>query len=416
MPNLARAVTLALVLMLLYAGSALAQDAPSYCENLTDDECALIESSQAAMQNVYSGNSEVQLSVLLTEIPEMPIQDFGFAYQQVSSFSMNEDASALVSELQGMSPMERQQMLMEPDALPEMLTELILGTSTAIDMAVAFSDEVAQVLSDESGLPVPTEMAFSLVLLDGILYVNLDALAEIVPELAIFSGWVGFEMEPLLAMAFQDTTALDMSDPNAQAMGNGLAAANFGASGPLVVSLNTVDPTESVTQFLDVERLEDDSIDGNDVAVFRTTFDFASFFASPIFYQLVEMAMQDESISGGAPADAETVEQTVAMAQVFGPMLLSNLNLELLEGVGLDDAYLYGTSFLLEWDLSNIVQLAGMAEGAGVELPPLDPNSQPFIGIESLSLNSGINEPVEIEAPEGAMVIPIEALMTLSEF
>lgn len=409
-----RVLSLALLLMVFSVGAAFAQDASAYCGELSDADCGLLDASQEAMQGVTSGSSELQFSLLLSEIPEVPLQEIGVAYSQQSAFTMSEDASALVSELQGISPLERQELLMDTEVLASIISELVLGTSSQVDMQLALSEEVADFLTQESGVVIPTELAFGFVLLDGVLYLNLDALAEVVPELAMFGGWLGFEVGPLLDMALQDGATNQMSDQDLQAAGNAFASANFGSSGPLAASLGMVDPTGMVTQFINIERVENEEVNGNELAVFRTTFDYATFFASPLFRDLVEAAMQDESMSGGAPADEASIDQVVGMAATFGPMLLSNLNLELVEGVGLDDNYLYATSFLLDWDLSNLVQMAGMAANFGVEVPPIDPELQPLIHVELLSLSQDINEEVGISVPEGATIVPIEALMSMS--
>lgn len=409
-----RVFTFALVFMALSAGAAFAQDASAYCGELADADCSILNASQSAMQEVSSGSSQLQFSLLLSDIPELPLQEVGVAYSQQSLFSMSEDASSLVSELQSITPLERQEMLMDPEVLASVVSQLVMGMSSQVDMQLALSEEVANFLAQESGIPVPTELAFGFVLLDGVLYLDLDSLAEVVPELSMFGGWLGFEVSPLLDMALQDGATSGLSDQDLQAAGNAFASANFGSSGPLVASLGVVDPTGMVTQFVNVERVEDEDLNGNELAVFRTTFDYTTFFASPLFRSLVEMAMQDESISGGAPVDEASIDQVTGMAATFGPMLLSNLNLELVEGIGMENGYLYATSFLLDWDLSNLVQMAGMAAGFGVDLPPIDPNAQPLIHVELLSLSDDINSDVDISVPEGATIVPIEALMSMS--
>lgn len=407
-----RVVTLVFVFMALGIGSAFAQDAGAYCGELADEDCSILDASQEAMRGVSSSNNEIQFSLLLNEVPELPLQNVGVAYAQQSSFALSEDASTLVRDLQSITPLERQELLMDTEVLTSIISQLTQGLSTQVTMQLALTPEVADFLSQESGVAIPTEMAFGFVLLDGVLYLDLDALAEVVPQLSIFSGWLGFEVAPLLDMALQDGSTDQMSAQDLQALGNALASANFSSSGPLVATLGTVDPSGTITQFLDIARVENEEVNGSELAVFRTTFDFATFFASPLFRDLLTVVMQDES--GGASVDEAEIDQMVSMAATFGPMLLSNLELELVEGIGVEDNYLYATSFVLDWDLSNLVQLAGMAAGFGVEVPPIDPDLQPLIQMELLSLSNGIEGDVEISVPEGAVVVPIETLMSMS--
>jgi len=406
------ALSLALVLTLCVAGPALAQEStPAYCSELGAEACELLDASHAAMQNITSGVTEIEFTLLFNEIPEAPLSEIGVGYFQRSLFSYDADVASLIAEMQEMTAQERQLMLSDPDELASVVMDLVQGIATDVQLTVILSQEVADRISQEAGMTIPQEIDFSFVLLDGILYFNLEALVDIIPELALLGGWVGIDLTPLLEMSLQDVATTELSEQDLQAIGNGFASVNFGSSGPLVASIHASDPTGLVSEFMRIERLEDDAINGNDVAVFRTTVDPVAFFSSPLYRNLLVALMSDETISGGLPVDQAGVDQIVSLSQVFGPMVMQSMNLELLEGIGLDDGYLYGSNFVLEWDLANLASLASMAGGA-IEI---DPEAEPFIGIELLTLNDDLNEEITISVPPGAIVLPIEALMSLAE-
>ena len=156
-------------------------------------------------------------------------------------------------------------------------------------------------------------------------------------------------------------------------------------------------------EFIEVERLADSS-DGN--AVFSTTFDFGRFIGSPIFAEL--LISQRETLNALMEMDLSEnqLNEALSLLPMFGPMLFTGLNFEIVQQIGLDDFYVYGSELTFHWDLSSLIAGASMA-GAGLDLPE---GIAPVINFDVTNNASDFNAVEAIEAPDGAMIIPREAI------
>lgn len=399
-------LSLALVLTLLLAGTAFAQtEPPVYCEDLSDSDCAVLTDSQAAMSTVTSGTSQTDLSILLRDIPEAPFEEIALDYTQDTTFSVDPSVFDTINELKAMNPRQIQQMMSNPETLYGLIGELVSSISTDVAMTLDLSGELAMALSEQSGVPLPENMEFHVVLVDGVIYANLDSLAAFAPEVAMLQGWVGVELQPLLDEASQSGVA-QMSNQEALEISTALGYVNTGASGPFLVSLATADPNGEYLQFVNTQRLDNETVGDTELAVFSSTFDYQTFFQSPIFRQLLAQVMEQQ---GTAMSDAE-LDQIIGMAQMFGPAVMTTLILEVREWIGVEDNYLYNTSAVFQWDLSSIAALAALG-GNAVPIPQLPPGAQPYIGFEVMTNSSDLNGEVSVAAPEGAMIIPTEVLL-----
>ena len=399
-------LSLAVVFSVLSAGTAFAQVAqPTYCQDLSASDCTLLTNSQAAMSKVTSGASQMDLSVLLRDIPTAPFKEIALDYAQETAFNVDQSVFDAIDELKAMHPRQLQQMVGNPQSLYGLISEMISGISTDVAMTLDLSSELAMMLSEESGVPLPENLQFHMMLNDGAIYADLDSLAVFAPEVSMLKGWMGVELQPLLDEAAKDTTS-QLSSQEALEMSTSLSYVNTGASGPFLVSLSAADPSGEYLQFVNIERLTDETVGGVQMAVFRSTFDYQTFFQSPIFRQLLKQVMENE---GAAVSDGE-LEQIAGMAQMFGPMVMTTLELEVREWIGVEDNYLYNTSAVFKWDLSNIAALAAFG-GDALPIPQLEAGARPYIGFELNSNSSDLNTDITVAVPEGAVIIPTEVLL-----
>ncbi|MEZ4664784.1 MAG: hypothetical protein R2911_45215 [Caldilineaceae bacterium] len=397
---------MALVLTLLCTGTTFAQaDQPAYCQDLSASDCTLLMDSQDAMSTVTSGASQMDLSILLRDIPEAPFQEIALDYSQDTVFSVDPAVFDAIDKLKAMPPRQLQQLVSNPQSLFGLIGELVAGVSTDIAMTLDLSSELAAVLSQESGMPLPENMAFHMVLSNGEIYADLDSLAAFAPDASMMQGWVGVELQPLLDEAAKGANT-QLGSQDAMEISMALGYVNTGASGPFLVSLGAADPTGQYLQFVNTTRLANETVDGIEMAVFSSTFDYQTFFQSPVFRQLLKQIMEQE---GAAVSDAE-LDQIAGMAQMFGPIVMTTLNLEVREWIGVEDNYLYNTNAVFKWDLSSIAALAAFG-GDAMPIPQLPPDAKPYIGFEMTTSSSDLNGKVAVEVPEGAELIPTEMIL-----
>lgn len=409
-----RILSLALVFTLLFSlvlnSVALAQDAtpPAYCAEvgLSADDCTLLVTSQEAMQNISSVTSYAELDFNISGIPDVPFETLDINYVQDSAVTQGLVAVTLAQELRGMTPQQRFQRFMDPNALTEILGTTVSDTNIDTELTLTVSEEIRAMIEAEAGLPVPNTLTFGIRIVDGIEYLNLSDFATMVPELAMFGGsWIGIEILPLIDAAYGEGGTLEqqMGAEGRLLMAQVMSSsAIWNSSNTLIHTLGTTPEAAMALPFFNVERLEDDIVNGNDVAVFRTTVDWTTLLNDPQVQELIKFALSDPELIGQEFSEAE-IEQIMTAVQLFGPAVLQSLTLELIETVGLVNGYVYSGELTFDWDLS---QLAALAAASGAEMG----DSVPTIFINFLTTRDNFNEELTIEAPANAFILPPELL------
>jgi hypothetical protein len=393
-----RVYTLILIfsLMLSFTASAFAQE--PVCGDLSAEDCEILYGSSEAMMEVTSGVQSVSVSVQATNVPQTPYTNISFDFSLDTVYGYSEDAATAAMDMQGMSPNELADLYADPEALADLVLTILGGLSASIDMTTNFSEELAGALTQDPSMGSwPESVSLGLVLDGGIAYLDLGTLEALVGDaMGGMSGWVGIDILPWVEASLMQTAV----DPNAAVAAS--ASTQVGA-GPLFTQLASADPMGMITPFLSIARVDDDVVDGEDVAVFSTTINWDAFVQSPYFEQLVVLALAQDPEA--MPSQAE-IDQTVTLGRMFGPALLSGITLELIEMVSLDSGYLLATDFTLDWDLSDLAALAAMA-GTG----ELGIDDDAAIMASIVTSNSSLNGEVDVEVPADAFVIPTEMLM-----
>ena len=385
-----------LVLLLGTFGSAFAQDAAPapICGDLAAEDCALLAAAQTAMMDVQSYKAVGTYDVSLTGIPGLPAADVKVAVTVDGAFSFDDAAHAAALGLAGKTQEQIMAVLAED---PQPLLDLIGGWDADAVLSVEMTPELAQALSAQAGVEVPTAANVGIKLVDGVLYADLTEVAPLVSGLP--EGWIGIPALEMLqanadagvfaqAAAQMDPTALDPS-----------TAAALGAAAMVTGGMTQFE------QYLTVARLDDTDVDGNAAAVFETKFDLGGLVTSPEFAELVKGLVASGALGADAPSPAD-IEQGLQMLGMMGPMLFQGLNIGSTETVGLDPNYIYQTTAGVSWDLTSLIQMAAMS---GQMPEGLDPNAPIAFDLQTSVTNSDIGGEQTIEAPADAMMIPIEA-------
>ncbi len=404
---------LALALLLTPAFSAVAlaqdaQDAPAYCAEvgLSAADCTLLADSQAAMTGVQAVTTYAELDFLVSGIPDLPFNELAVNYTQDTALAQGEVATATAQKLRAMTPQQRFQFFMDQQSLVDVMSETIYDTNIDTELTLIVSEEIQSLIAAEAGMPVPNTITFGIRIVDGVEYLNISDLATLAPELAFFGdGWIGIEMEPLLQQAYGQGGTFDQQAGDegrlllAQMMS---MPALWNGSSILLHTLGTTPEAAMALKFFNIVREDDDKVNGQDVAVFRTTIDYQTLLSDPMIQDLIKAILADEEFVGQDFSEAE-IEQIMTAVQLFGPAVLQSLTLELVETVGLQDGFAYSGEFNFDWDLT---QLMALAAASGGEVPDV----APAFSINMLTISDNFNQPQPIEAPANAFILPPELL------
>lgn len=401
-------ISLFVVMALLLASfsTAFAQAEP-FCGDLSAEDCELLTVAAQNMSGVTSYQASAEYRGVLAGLPGLGVEEAAVTVTVDGAFAYGESAIAAAAALAGVQTQEDLAALMSES--PEVLVDFYNGWSFDLAMVVDISEALAEALSAEIGIPVPTLFSIPVKLVDGILYVNLTDVAPLLEGGEALAGWLGFELGPLLEAAAEqglfEAAAMQMEmDPSMLAdspENAALAGALFG------VQAASFDPT-AFEKYMKVSRGADDVINGMEVAVFTTEMDILSFISSPEFIDLVS-SLAESGALGEDTLSAADLEQALTMLSFMGPILFQGLVLESSTAVSLDEPnYVVAQTTLFSWDLSSLLQMAAMTGALPADQMP---SGASLIEFATSVVNSAFNEPQTIDAPADALIIPAESMM-----
>jgi hypothetical protein len=389
----------ALLILLLVAllafptGTLFAQDLPEpFCGQLSEADCDILRMSQEAQLDASSYTSSVDATTTVVGIPGLPAEELVFNWVQDSVIHLDPEVTRRMVELQTQGA---EAMMENFEELMDLTVELYrtLGLDIVIDFTMP--EEIADALAAQSGVEVPEELSFHVIMVDGFAYIATAGLDYLDPSLPEVADWIGVDLAGMVEMGVAQSTSAQ--DPAQQeAMMQSMAFSSMFSSDEVRGLLE---------DFVVVERLDDDEVGGTDVAVFETGFDFAGFLASPGFWMLVEENLDAINDMADMELTAQELQQARMAITFLGPALLQGLQLSSTASIGTDDYYPYAQAVDFSWDLSDLLSFAATT-GA---LPPGSP-TRALIGLEIDAVSGDFDDAPEIEAPEDAMIIPLEAM------
>jgi hypothetical protein len=393
-----------LALVLGTFSGALAQDASDvFCGDLAAEDCAILQQSKAAAQEIAQGTSEFTFDLTVDGIPGLPAESLNSTL--TGSITTVADPAALAA-MQALSGLGQEEMIQLMADDPQTMLDLYSGWDFDAAVSLAMTPELADLISAQYGLDIPDQIAMQAKLVDGVIYWDLSEVAAFAP--AVATGWVGFPLVEYM-QALVDEGTLE----NAAA-----AMAEDGASGTAMTAFGSAqffqDNAEMFQQYTTVARGEDVELDGQTGATFLMNFDTAAFLSGPEFQQIV-VDMANAGAFEGTGFTAADVEQNIQMLGMMGPMLFTGITATASETIGLDDLLQHEYTSELAWDMAGLVQMAQASGALPAELQPAGDK----VGFSAKTVVSSSDMAAEatatIAAPADAALIPLESLPTTPE-
>ncbi|MBW7881209.1 MAG: hypothetical protein H3C34_01000 [Caldilineaceae bacterium] len=407
----AKILSLLVVLLLLLStfSTAFAQPEP-FCGDLDEADCALIQNAEAAMMDLTSYRSLATYNATVAGLPGLPVDEIVVDLEADAVFSLDESALEAMQELAMVESQEDVAMLMEES--PEVFVAFYDGVNFDMSLSAMGNAEVVDLLSQQSGLDVPESLSIGLIMVDGVLYADLTELKPLIPELAGVEGWIGIELVKLIAAAVEQgvfAQAAQQMSPEAMTENMEMSGIDPASVGALLGVQAALANPEAFEQFLSIARVDDAEINGEQAAVFVTSFDIAAFISSPEFVDMVKMLAASGALGDDAPTEAD-IEQGLQMVGLMGPMLFQGLKAQNTLAVGLDSNYVLATGSLFSWDLGSLLQMAAMSGALPADMMPT--GAAAIIEFSTEVTNSDFDADLTIEEPAGAQVIPAEIMMS----
>ena len=182
-------VLLVLSLLVFTAGPVFGQDMPEpFCGQLSADDCDILKMSQEAQMDVSSMTSSVDASTTVAGLPGLPADELTFNWVQDTTISLDPEVTQKMMEMQ----MAGAEAIMENmQDFADLTVEFYktLGLDAKIDLTMP--EEIAQLLSAQSGIKVPEELNLQIVLKDGFAYIGTDGLKFLDPKVTDMGDWIG---------------------------------------------------------------------------------------------------------------------------------------------------------------------------------------------------------------------------------
>ncbi len=404
-------VVLILLGLVLAPAAAFAQDVaidlPVACGDLSEEDCTFLEESSAAMQNISSYSMSMEMAVALTNVPGLPA-DLSVDFAVDGAFSADPEVIAAMTALQ-LGATDEDDPMATFDALMAAVVDFYATSAFDLTMSLNFSRDIGQLLQQSAGVPVPESITLPMRLVDGFFYMNMEGLADYLQGEEELQGWIGFDIATMMAES--------VAQMNEQ-MGEG----EFGADPSLAIMSSSMqinaEMMETFNEFTAVERLDDDTVDGTDVARFRWDFDLAGFAASPAFADMIgqQVMMQlqmQEAMGQEMPVSEADLQSALSMLPMIAPMLLSNAEVVTESSIGLEDKLVYESETNVNWGLGTVLMMAAAAQGAAPTRPQAGADAPNFEMVVRSS-NAGFGEEIEVEVPEDAQIIPLDEMQSSS--
>lgn len=388
-----------LALLLGTFGTALAQDmSEPFCGDLAEEDCTLLQDSQAAMMSVSSYAATATYDAMLAGIPGLPADEINVNVTVDGVFAMDDAALAASQSFVGLD----QQGVMEAMAAdPQVLMDLVGGADFDLTLSYVMNEELAEIFGAQAGAEIPASGSVGLIMVDGVLYADVSEFAAFgAPE-----GWIGVPVGELLqaqvdagvfeqAMAQMDPSQMDPT-----------TAATFGLQNMIMGN------AEAFEQYMTIERGEDlEAADGDTAAFFDTSVDVAGLIAGPEFNELITTLAESGAFESSGLTAAD-IEQNLPMLGMMAPMIFADLDVGNTVTIDTNELFVTNTSTRFAWDLTGLIQMAAMSGALPPELDASSPMSLSFMtNLDYSDFNAGQT----VEAPADAMMIPVESMMSES--
>lgn len=384
---------LAALLPLLIAAPVAAQDGASpfvICGDLPDEDCALIEESALAMQDLSSYSLSAAMGFSIAGVPDLPVDPLEIDITLDGSFVMDDAAKEVAQELNSIMIEGDPARLAElGESFQQMTLDLYRGMDFDFSIRYDIPSDLAETLSQDSEVPLPETFTMDIRLIDGTMYLNVADLRALDPSIEneLTSDWIGFDYIGMLEMQLEQ---------------GGRGEDPFTASAAAGVAM--VQLTSEMGDFVSVERGDDVALDRQDGASFTYTFDIIGFLTSDAF----RTAMENMMTSLGEDVSAAEMREALTMLDFVAPMLFRDLEVSSSTVIGVDDKLTHAADFTFFWDLSSLLEFAAMTDPSIAETLG---DAQPVIALDFSAEYADFNDEMIFEAPEDVQMIPLEQMV-----
>ena len=371
---------------------------PPFCGGLAETDCQLLVDAQELMADVKSMALAWQVGAAVSGIPDVADEDMMFGMEMDMNLHLDPMLNEQMRALATGNPAD---LLAAQEELAQGVVDLYANLAIDLDMQLALPGVLLQALEADEDVALPDTITMQMRMVDGYAYINMDVLAESMPEIVAemdpegIEGWIGFDFVGQLEQQMS-RTAPDTSMLESIQMG---------------MAFNQMTTDESIRTLLEpyisVERLEDEVREGVPVAVFRTSFDLARMVSNPSFTRMLREAADAIVAASGETVDPQELGTGILGVQLLANILARSFEFQYVQSIGIEEPYLYDFSTSLAMDLDGLITLLSMG---GEDLPPELLGAKPVFNFTLDGSYTDFDSAPAVEVPEDAEIIPLDSL------
>jgi hypothetical protein len=391
--------------LLWWPGAGVAQQdwepfPPPFCGELSEADCQLLIDSQEMMRNVSSLRLSMALEAGVTGIPAIAEEDLAFEMQIDTTMHLDPEVYERMRRLApGMGEDSDEELSDQYAKLGELLVEFYETAAMDMQMQMALPRLLIDAVEQEEGAAPPEQIGLEMRLLDGYMYINMEKLAESSPELRAqlererMNGWIGFDLVSQIR-----SDLLRSTSGTAESLQMGMWSAQL---------MNDEMIRQLLEPYITVQRLDDEERNGEQVAVFRTSLDFARLATRPDFSRLLRILVDRVGELTGEPMNDQEIGLTILGFQMIANVLARSSQFEMIQAIGVDAPYLHRQSFSVRLDFSGLLTFLALA---GEELPAELQGARPIFTLDADFRYSDFDAAPPVEKPARARIIPLDSL------
>ncbi|MCB0085495.1 MAG: tetratricopeptide repeat protein, partial [Caldilineaceae bacterium] len=353
-------------------------------------------------------------------IPEMPVQSASTTLHIEGNYAFDEAARAATRTLALIS---REEPLAAVEAIgesPDLLIDLYRSTTAILEITLELNNEEwAEWLREDTEIAWPDETTVEARLLDGVLYFDLRELKAFLPDGEEAPDWAAIEVVKTL----EDLAAAGTFSDLATEVASSSTGRSISGLDPMMVNLitsmrATFGQPALLEEFMTIRRRSDVDLPTNDEmtttpeentgAYYETEFDVLDFIFSDEFRTLLQQVFEIAATNDDTFVDPAETKQIADVFWLFAPALFRDLAVSGTTTVGLEHNYEVAGTSRFYWDLTTLLQV--IQQFGGIELE--EQADEIYIAFLIETTNRDFNQPVSVEPPPDAEILPLDTLGT----
>lgn len=374
------------------------------CDRLSEEDCLLLQRSRQAMNEVTMAHSHAESHFQLVDMPTAVINGEPLDIPEVSVSLTLDNAYAFdaraAEQWQALAGMDQNVIGLAALIAPESILQIFSGLTADVHLTLQLSEAVQSALAAQMGEPLPPEIVINLRVVDNLLYIDLNAIADALDALPPPAAWGVIDLDDLWALPATNSN----SPPPATIFAFMVGAVAARDVDQLITyyedlqRLSALDRQLTPGRVVQVARGDDQTIGGIAVTPYTTTVDVRRFVTWGA--TLIQKFLDNLD---------EEVDPKVTVALTMGPSLLTGVESTFTAYIEPATAHLQRQENVFIWDFTPLLSMANLlASQSGSELQIDSAAGQKPQLVWRTETDYDYATPVSVATPKDVIAVPLD--------